>query len=172
MTYRLFSPGSHGLYVVDLDTKMLGPDQLRVFYQDDDRLVERSFQWCGQWCCLQAGRNICQILWLSRKRGREEIHFDLFIPWAKQNPLTRTPPVRVWSTATDSVRTLPIKVCISWPMALCNAADRVVCIGGGVAVPLIHHNPIAAFTTRCADIVDDATRILNGGGTNMVLQGY
>ena len=86
--------------------------------------------------------------------------------------LSRTPPVRVWSTATDSVRTLPIKVCISWPMALCNAADRVVCIGDGVAVPLIHHNPIAAFTTRCADIVDDATRILNGGGTAIVLQGY
>ena len=173
MTYRLFSPGSHGLYVVDLDTKMLGPDQLRVFYQDDDRLVERSFQWCGQWCCLQAGRNICQILWLSRKRGREEIHFDLFIPWAKQNPLTRTPPVRVWSTTYDGFsQDSTHKSLHLLAVALCNAADRVVCIGGGVAVPLIHHNPIAAFTTRCADIVDDATRILNGGGTNMVLQGY
>ena len=55
-------------------------------------------------------------------------------------------------------------------MALCNAADRV--ISDGVAVPSIHHNPVTAYATRCADIVDATTHILDGRGTAMVLQRY
>ena len=55
-------------------------------------------------------------------------------------------------------------------MALCNAADRV--ISDGIAGPSIHHNPVAAYTTRCADIVDATTHILDGRGTAMVLQRY
>ena len=108
----------------------------------------------------------------EERQRRNTVRFILFVPWAKQNPLARTPPVRVWSTVMDSVRTLPTQVCISWPMTLCNAADHVACISSGVAVQLIHHNPVAAYTTRCADIVDASTHRLDGRGTTMVLKGY